>query len=86
MLDISGNNLNDEGAVLMVNALASKPLLKTLNIESNHSITPAGWWCAFFGLYPNSQSTLGTLSLRFNTLDDDGIAQLTDALANSTIR
>jgi hypothetical protein len=77
-LELRGNNIGDEGALIFANALTRNRKLKTLNLHSNE-ITSEGW-SAFSRVLCNTSSinntflsnhTLENLSYEFDTMPAD---------------
>jgi hypothetical protein len=77
-------NIDDEGAVTMVSAVAKTKHLKSLHMGNYKSMTSAGW-IQCFRLLSNSDIRLEELHLRGNNMDDEAAATLAKLLvANNT--
>lgn len=84
-LILNSNNVDDEGAELLINSLAHTPL-KTWEMEGNEAVTAAGW-IACFRILLDSESSWENFSLGGNSIDDEGVARLVSLLAStSTVR
>ena len=78
------NNIDDEGAEVLVNALVNLNQLRELDLSQNGSITIRGWK-AFVTLLEMPDSKLGMLSVHGNNIGDDGALLFANALHNNTI-
>lgn len=73
-LEIGFNNIDDRGAEMLFNRLENASLDK-LGMGDSTSITPAGWSTCFRSLL-QSNTTVETLDLSCNNIDDEGAALL----------
>ena len=81
-LNLHGNNIDDEGVEVLVNALANINTLRTLNLSSNRSITITGWTAVSTLL--EVPSSLEDLTIHSNNFGDDEALVLANALANNS--
>ena len=84
-LDLSYCDIDDEGAIAIVRALATTAALKKLNMSGNRSVTSARW-ATCFQLMLESELKLEKLDLDKNHIDDEGAEILFEFLANTPLR
>ena len=87
-LDLASTNISDEGAAALGTALASNTTLKALSlydINSNGTplITGAGWQ-PFFRCLHNKESALAKIDLRYNSIEEEALPALANALTNNS--
>ena len=80
-LDLSRNEINDEGIDALVPALKNCSL-KSLKLSDNQSVTTKGWQ-QLATILENPKSNLAVLSVVSNNTDDEAIAAFTASLANN---
>eukprot|EP00571_Detonula_confervacea_P006377 CAMPEP_0172324414 /NCGR_PEP_ID=MMETSP1058-20130122/51331_1 /TAXON_ID=83371 /ORGANISM="Detonula confervacea, Strain CCMP 353" /LENGTH=594 /DNA_ID=CAMNT_0013040689 /DNA_START=8 /DNA_END=1792 /DNA_ORIENTATION=+ len=81
-LSIAGNNIDDEGAAAVANALANNTVLKALNASDNGSA--GAEWRSLSACLQNPTSALENLDLRQNNIDERAVIDFADALAHNT--
>ena len=85
-LSLRDNNISDDAALSLMNALSNNNALKALELGNCSNITIAGWW-AFFGFLLSPNSILEELNLHSNRFNDDLVISLATYLAsNSTLK
>ena len=77
-LELADNNIDDDGAAKLFGRLRNSPLGK-LVMTGNDIITPEGW-VTCFQLLVNSQTTVKSLDLSSNNIDDEGAVLLSGLL------
>ena len=79
VLDLSRNNIGDEGSVALGDAMAinKKLTLKSLNLNQSRSVTSTGWHGLSIGL---QTLAIEELHLRETDIDDDGVIAIVSAL------
>ena len=83
-LDLCKNELNDEGIDALVPALKGCNHLKSLVLNTNHSITSGGWQkLATILESPNSSLTDLTMTGNLNNTDEETLAVFANALVNN---
>ena len=80
-LDLSGCNVNDEGASDIFLALAGIATLKKLILKNARDITSVGWVACFQRLL-DSRSALETLNFAGNPIADEGASVLASLLGS----
>jgi len=80
-LNLSENNIGDDGVAAFAAALVNNTTLEVLDMSYAQSVSAAGWG-TFFNLLMNSNSALETLDLSTNHIGDEGVASMVDSLAN----
>ena len=84
-LDLSGNDIDDEGIEVLVSGLAHLNRLQRLSLTQNRSITTKGWE-TFSTLLEMPGFNLEELSIHSNGIGDEGIQVFAKALtSNSTL-
>ena len=81
-LDISRNNIGDEGIEALVHALTNCSNLKELHLSNNPSITTKGWQ-SFAAILESPNSNLEDLYISHNNVDDQAKAAFVKALTNN---
>jgi len=91
-LDISSNNIPDEGVVALGNALKNNTTLHVLDFNTDHiheqesTCVPATVWQSFFDCLHNSKSALQYIILRGCRISEEGLDVIANALStNSTL-
>lgn len=88
-LDLSSNNVANEGAIALGNALTKNTKLKTLNLYDLNSrgipLVTATAWKAFFACLRVPTSGLRQIDLRYSSIDERGLVALADALASNSV-
>jgi len=85
-LDLSSNELDDEGIDALVPELMNCSHLNTLVISNNVDISLKGWWCLATILEAPNCSSLATLYVSRNNIDDEVVNAFTSApLSNHTL-
>jgi Ran GTPase-activating protein (RanGAP) involved in mRNA processing and transport len=82
LLFVGNNNIDDDGALLLVKSLVPCTSLKVLDMKNNVSISATGWR-AFFRSLMNARSSAEGLFLDGNNIDDEGAAMLIRLLAKT---
>ena len=82
VLDISRNNIDDEGIETLVSVLSKCTELKELYIDNSPSITIRGWKILASTLKAPA-SNLEILSINRNNVDDQVLTFMVDSLANN---
>jgi hypothetical protein len=77
-----GNDVNHTVILSLSNPLLHNTTLKTLDLSNNGNIMIVGW-NILFQLLRDSNSTLKSLNLSFNSMTDEGINALTNVLVNN---
>jgi len=72
---VGHNNIDDEGATILVKSLVPCTSLKVLHMMNNLSISANGWM-AFFRSLLDARSSAEALLLDDNNIDDEGAAML----------
>jgi hypothetical protein len=80
-LDISGCEINDEGAIAIASALTVNKSLEILYMSGNRNITSSGWRECFHIMRQN-EIRLKRLDLSDNNIDDLGATMLVTILVN----
>ena len=80
-LDLSGCNINDEGASDIFLALAEIATLKKLILMYAEGVSSVGWMACFQHLL-DSQSALEILNFEHNAIDDEGASALASLLGS----
>jgi len=84
MLNISGNDVDDEGVDVLVNVLASNNTLQELRLESSEEITIQGWK-TLSTILEDKPRSLEVLRIGYNSsIGDDGARMFANALANNS--
>jgi len=78
-LDLSGYDIDDEGLIVLRNALATNKSFKILHLVHNAFVSDDGWRM-FFLKHSRCFSSLETLALDQNTIRDEGTSALGNAL------
>ena len=82
VLNLTENEINDEGIEALVPALANCNHLKKLALAQNHPITAKGWK-RLASILEAPDYTLDTLSVYNNNVDDEAAAEFASALTNN---
>ena len=83
-LDLWGCSLDDDGANTLASAVGSSGTLRKLNLSGNCNITITGWRALFTQLQ-SPQSSMASLGLYDNSIDDEAANLLAYSLANGSI-
>mmetsp|Transcript_4579 Transcript_4579/g.10343 ORF Transcript_4579/g.10343 Transcript_4579/m.10343 type:complete len:616 (-) Transcript_4579:81-1928(-) len=81
-LNLSENDIGDDGAAAFAAALASNTKLKVLDLSSTRRSVSAAGWITFFNLSRNPNSALEKLVLTGNNIGDEGLASMLPALVS----
>ena len=81
-LNISNNEINDEGIEALVPALATCSHLKELHLFTNPSVTTKGWQ-SLATILEAPNSNLCLLYIARNNIDDEAVASFASSLANN---
>ena len=82
-LRVSGHNIDVDGMAALSNVLGNNTRLRSLALNNNQLISPAGWQAFFNGLQ-SCHFVLEYLNLSNNMIDDTVIPSLVIALGNSS--
>ena len=82
-LNLSDNNIDDEGIEVLVQALSKNNQLQDLDLGSNRSITIRGW-TALSTLLEMPSSNLKSLDVSPNNIGDEGELVFVNALSNNS--
>ena len=82
-LNLTNNEINEEGIDALVPALKNCIHLELLKLDNNTSISTKGWQILASVLNAPKNSSLTTLSIRHNNIDDQAAAAFADALVNN---
>ncbi|KAL7426459.1 hypothetical protein ACHAXH_000989 [Discostella pseudostelligera] len=80
---LCSTDIDDDGAVAIISALAKNSSLKTLDMKTNLSISSVGWVLCF-RMCLGSEFTLESLLVNDNNINDEGAAVLVESLATFT--
>ena len=81
-LDISLNNIGDDGIAHLATALQTNTTIKILNISSNHGIAVNG--AKSLGRALSVNSSLVQLDISDTCIEDEGVAHIANALQTNT--
>ena len=84
-IDLSSNRIDDEASLSLASALSTNTTLKHLELKNNTWISAEGWDDIFTALLEsNNDLSLEKLVICGNSVDDEGVPSLTDALVNNS--
>ena len=81
-LDISGNNIGDDGIAHLATALQANTTMKILDISRNRGITSYG--AKSLGRALSVNSSLEVLDIRYTSIGDEGVAHIASGLQTNT--
>jgi len=81
-LDLSGNNIDDEGIQLLIRLVSCMSSLKYLNLRCNQLVESISW-LSLTGYLQSPNFALEELILNGNKINDDNMVALTSALVNN---